>query len=148
MARANKRCWLLVILALGVLILPGCGSGATLQGTVTFPPEMQLNDNDSVLISFVPEDLKGPTFPAVFLQGANSFVAEGVAKKGLLPGRYKIVVEVHPYPGRPDSAERSAFFAQFNQSYMAGVTPLNYEVTPESTQTITIDLVHRTVTKN
>jgi predicted small lipoprotein YifL len=149
MPRTRKLRSVLAFLALCLLVLPGCGkSGAVIKGTLILPPNVKLNDTDSVTISFVPEDMKGQAYPAAFSISENSFVAEGPRKKGIPAGKYKIVLELHPYRGSPDSASRASFFDQFNQYYNAGSTKLTYEVTSDSTQSITIDLVQGTVTKN
>ncbi len=138
---------LFVVLCL--LVLPGCGkSGATLKGTLVLPSNLKLTDTDSVRVSFMPEDQKGQGYPATVSVADKSFVAQGPGKKGIPAGKYKVAVQLQPYMGSPDSEQRSAAFEQFNNAFNATNSRLTYEVTSESTQSITVDVPKGSVTKN
>jgi hypothetical protein len=141
---------MLVSLALCLLVLSGCGKGGVkLKGTLVLPPGLQLNDTDSVTISFVPEGTQGPVYTGAFSPGDNSFVVNGPTSKGISPGKYKVAMGLRPSPGSSDEKARSNLFNdKVNTKYNATATKLIYEVTEESSQTITIDLAMGTIAKN
>ena len=74
-------------------------------------------------------------------------VKDADGHNGLPPGKYKITVEAAPYSSGPDADQRRAVWNAMNKLYNTTNSKLDYEVTTDPTQTITIDLVKGTVTK-
>jgi hypothetical protein len=148
MLRTCRPRLLLVVTALCLLPLAGCGTkGYTVTGKVVLPANVKMAADDSVTILFAPEDPKGTSAPAEFTPSDNTFVAKGPEGKGLPPGKYKVSVQITPYPGKPESAQRATQLSGINSAYDLANTKMTYEVTKDSSQSITIDLTKGTVTK-
>jgi hypothetical protein len=139
----------LIFVGLCLLVLSGCGpSGAIVNGKVILPGDVKLTDTDMARLSFIPEGKKGQVYPANVSKSDNTFVAHGTGKRGIPAGKYTIAVDLQPDLGSSDSKKRSALFDPINKKYDAVHSKLTYEVTAESPQSITVDLVKGTVTKN
>jgi hypothetical protein len=150
MLRIRRPPFVLAAAALCLLALAGCGTkGYTVTGKLALPQNVKLAPDDSVTILFVSEDPKekGSSSAATFSAADSSFVAKGPEGKGMSPGKYKLVVQINPYSGKPDSDQRAKQFSGYNSAYDMANTKLNYEVTKDSSQSITIDLTKGTVTK-
>jgi hypothetical protein len=130
--------------SLCLLILAGCTGkkGVTVQGKVVLPPAVKLEESDVVSITFTPEGVKDKGAGAQASPKDLSFAA-----KGVFPGKNRIGVKITPYMGSPGSEKRSEALAPLNNMFGANNDKLTYEVTRDSTQSITIDLTKGTVTK-
>lgn len=147
MARTFRIPSLLVPLVICVLFLAGCGKkSAAVKGTVVFPPNIKLAENDAGKIILVPETEGNPSASGAISSGDNSFTVNGPTGKGVALGKYKITVRLNPYPGDPASDKREELFASVNDYYDTETSKLTCEVTGDSS--ITIDLGKGTVTKN
>ena len=125
--------------------IAGCGNpkSPTIKGTAVFPANITFQGNDSVMINFSPAD---PANTAGFSAIAEdkSFSVKSASGKAMLPGKYMIGVSVTPY----DQKNRTAVIDDFNKVFGNPQTSgLTYELTAEDTQSITVDLVKKTVTK-
>ena len=144
-----RSCLTLALVCCGALAVAGCGpSRVNVKGTLVPPPNLQLKDDDSVTISFVPEDKNAGlgAGPAVWNAADKSFVAKASDAKGLPPGKYKIAVQIQPYTAA-DTDPRANDLSVINDAYASDKTKLSYEVTSDANQTVTIDLTSGTVTK-
>jgi hypothetical protein len=131
----------IVCAGFSLVLLAGCpSSGSTLTGTVVLPSSIKLGANDSVTVSLQPEE-KGKTGATAPVSASDmSFKAADVA-----PGKYKIAVNITPYP---DSTEKTKKAVEpINEKYSNEKTSLRYEVTSDRNQSIAIDLDKGTVTK-
>jgi hypothetical protein len=145
MFRTYAKCCLHLSLAAGVLFLVGCGDATTPRKVtvkVVLPSDTKLQDTDTLVVVFTPEG------------NGTAVTAQGNAKDGtftteVLPGKYKLSVGVQPYPGsKDDEKRRESFDKKLNKQYSAGSTKLSYEVTGDSSQSITLDLATGTVKKD
>jgi hypothetical protein len=134
-----------ILCGLGALLLAGCSAqqGVAVSGKVIFPPSAKRQDNDTAQITFVPQET--PTTGKT--AGANIAADGSFVCKDVQPGKYKLVVNVTPYPGSADHAKRAAQFARLDQTYDEKHSKLVGDVTRGSQQ-ITVDLVKGTVTKD
>jgi predicted small lipoprotein YifL len=149
MPRNRGRRSVLVSVAVCLLVLAGCGKkNAIVNGKIILPANIKLIESDRGKIIFVPEDKNAPASSATISSSDNSFVVNGPANKGVPLGKYKITVQLQPYPGEKGSEKRSDLFARLNDKYDPEVSKLTYEVTADSTQSITINLIKGTVTKD
>jgi hypothetical protein len=134
-----------------LLVLSGCGpSRATVKGTVVFPNDLQLKNDDDVQISFTPEDNKSEGTTSgygVYNPADKTFVIKTADQKGLPVGKYRVGVQLTAYPGHEDTDQRQEYLDAFNANHGAGAGKLTYEVTGGSAQDITIDLNSNTITK-
>jgi hypothetical protein len=131
---------------LGLLTLSGCGSRTvTVKGTLAPPPNVQLQDDDSVSINFVPDGGEGSGGLAIYTPANKSFVVKSADGKGIAHGKYKVVVNITPYPGQ-GSEQRANAFAELNGRF-GPQGALTYDVTNDSNQDIVIDLGKGTVAK-
>ena len=132
--------------SLGLLALTGCGGRANVKGALVLPQSVQLRTNDSVQVAFYPAEPNGVGAGlATYALGDKSFVAKAPDGKGLPPGKYKISVQVAPYPGSADSQWRAEQLADLNKAYAPASTNLTYDVTDAANQSITVDLTRGTV---
>jgi hypothetical protein len=142
---------LLALFGLVLLLSTGCGpgKGAPVSGKVILGPAFKVADEDSVEVSFIPDDPKvkrGAT--AIAKPPGLTFTANTTETTGVLPGKYKIAVKVTPYMGSPGSGDRKQLFDdKINKQFGALDTKMTYEVTA-GTQSVTIDLTKGTVTKD
>jgi hypothetical protein len=134
----------LALLGSAALLLAGCSAqGVTVSGKVIFPPAAKLVDSDAAQITFLPEaPAAAGKSSAVKIAMDGSFTCSD-----LLPGKYKLVVNLMPYPGSRDQAKRKALFDRLDRTYDAQHSKLIDEVA-RAPQQITVDLVQGTVTKN
>jgi hypothetical protein len=141
---------ILPAVGLALLALSGCGpSRATVKGTVVFPNDLQLKNDDDVQISFTPEDNKSEGATSgygVYNPADKTFVIKTADQKGLPPGKYRVGVQLTAYPGHEDTDQRQAYLDAFNANHSGGSGKLTYEVRG-GTQDITIDLGSNTITK-
>ncbi len=148
MSRASSRLPKLVAVTLVLSFVAGCGgpTPVPLSGKVVLPSGVKLADTDSVTVVFVPEEgdqSKGEN--ATLSPKDLSFSAK------VVPGKYKIAVNVQIYPGsagamKETNAKNKELSLVFG-SFSSGSTPLHYEVTKEANQTITLNLDKKTVGK-
>ena len=126
----------------------GCGpSRATITGTLVLPPNVQLNDSDSVAILFHPEEAGAMLATAAVKNADRTFTVKTNDGYNVPPGKYKVTVKITPYDSG-DTARKDMFQNAINNIYgneSAGKLP--YEVTSDSKQTITIDLAQGKITK-
>jgi hypothetical protein len=143
MPRTWRVCsFVFLVAALGLLVLPGCGkSPVEVKGTLVLPSDLKLADEDKISIAFTPET-KGDKPGSANLSGSErSFTAK------LVPGKYKVSVQISPYPGSPGSEERNSAVSALNFANSPDKTPLTYEVTGDPGQNIEVDVGKKTVTK-
>ncbi|HWG44651.1 MAG TPA: hypothetical protein VN688_17875 [Gemmataceae bacterium] len=149
MPQRRGLCSVSSLTAVCLLVLAGCGEkAAVVKGTIVLPSHIKLIDTDQGKILFVPQEKNTPASSATISSSDNSFVVNGPTNHGVPLGKYKIIVRFKPYPGDPSSENRAQLFARINDKYDEEVSKLTYEVTADSTQSITIDLIKGTVTKN
>jgi hypothetical protein len=142
----TRRVSLGLIFALGVVGFAGCGpKGGQVKGTLVLPANVKLAENDAVQVSLIPESGKDTPPPGEFTVADMSFQLKGIGGRGVPAGKYKVSVMVQPYGGA--DAKRKPLFEALNEKYNPGKTPLTYDVTGDSVQTITIDLTKGAVTK-
>ena len=143
--RAFRHSYLfLAPLVLGLCALAGCGGSAkpvTVTGTVKVPANIKLVDTDSINVVFLPAEAGAAN------ASANCNAKDGSFTASVPPGKYKITISIVPYAGMPDSQKRHREMENFLQKFDEHTTPLNVEIGTESTQTITIDMEKKTVTK-
>jgi len=79
---------LALTLTCGFLVLTGCGGkkAVVVKGKYVLPPDVKLNETDSVQINFVPEDPSGKGAGAVTTTKDSTFTVqankgEGIKKK-------------------------------------------------------------------
>ena len=151
MLPTRKRSSVLACALLGLLALSGCGGkkGVMVKGTLVFPLDLKMGEGDMVQVHFEAEDKDGKSSPATYSANEKSFVANGPDAKGVLPGKYKITVQVSTYLGSmdKDSLARNARYQEFNGRFDSKNSKLSYEVTGDGPQTITINLDKGTVAK-
>jgi hypothetical protein len=134
----------LVLSSLPLLLVTGCSGGKAktpLSGKLVLPNNAQLAESDTVQMVFVPEEKTEPSALAVVSNADLSFKTTQTA-----PGKYKIAVKIEPYPGDQKSGARAKQFEALNAKYDQAKTPLKYEVTSASGQTLTVDLNAGSVT--
>src|SRR4051794_18198530 len=131
-----------VVCGLTLLTLSGCTSSSktvTVDGKVVLPPKIKVAETDSITVTFAREDdATAPGASATASPTALTFEAN------VRPGKYKVSVRVQAYAGMKDSQQRERELTQ----QMASAPNMSYEVTGDARQSITIDLVKGTVTKN
>jgi hypothetical protein len=141
MFRSRARSQVVAACGLALLTLSGCTSAktVTVDGKVVLPPKVKVSETDSITVAFTRED--DATAPG----GTATASPTGLTfEANVPPGKYKISVRVQAYAGMKDSQKRERELAQ----QMASAPTLSYEVTGDARQSITIDLVKGTVTKN
>jgi len=146
-AHLYKFC-LTLLLVFGLFSCVGCGSapkGPTLKGTVVLPPNVKLEENDSASVVFVPDGTEGELFAASINPSDLSFSTKGSPGKGIVPGKYKVTVNLQPYV--PGESKQKQIFDTINTRYDTANSRLMYQVTSEPEQSITIDLNKGTVTR-
>jgi hypothetical protein len=124
------------------LLLSGCGVRTiTVKGNLVLPPEVKLEKDETVTITFVPE-VKAPQGVAVFNVSDNTFVAQKVPS-----GKTKVCVQISPYQGAPGSERRMEFLkSAVNDLFDVQRTPLSFDSSQAADKTVTIDLAAKTVT--
>lgn len=142
-----------VLLCSSILLvgLAGCGGpkGVPVKGKLIMPSTTKLVETDDVQISFVPEGSAGKPAVATYSKADQSFAFSAGKVKGVVPGKYKVVLKITPYPGMPESAKREPAFDALNTRYSLAKTNLNVEI-PAGDQpvSVTVDLDKSQVTKN
>jgi hypothetical protein len=146
----RPRVLLVLVLTCCLFALAGCAGkkGVTVKGKVILPPGVNLGNKGSLLVDFMPQDSGGTTAIGPCSLPDGSFEAKMPKGKGVLPGKYKIVVRMDPSPGVQDAQAQADKVKPFNQKFDKTNTKLTYEVTADPTQSITIDLNTETVKKN
>ena len=143
MSQAKARLPLLAFLLSCLVTTAGCGKSAvTVTGKLVPPPGVKLVETDAVTVQFAPEDGKGPSVFAQVTPADGTFVT-----KEILPGKYKVAVQIQAYQGMPESEKRGAAFEPVNKTFSEQTTKATYEVTSDPQQSITIDLAKGSVTK-
>jgi hypothetical protein len=142
MTRTRTRHRLLAAIPLALLLLAGCGATPSpVTGKLELPPKMTLAETDSVSVTFSPEEKsEGGTV-------ADVSPKDLTFSTNVRPGKYKVAVTIQPYAGEKGSEKRTTALEPLNESFSVGKTQLRYEVV-SGPQSITIDLVRQTVTKN
>jgi len=97
-------------------------------------------DTDSVEIRFI------PTGGGVAASTSYTY-KDGTFKAEVLPGTYKVTVNITPYAGMPDSEKRHREMENWIKKFDEGQSTLTVEIGSEANQTITIDMDKKTVTK-
>jgi hypothetical protein len=148
----------LAVSAFCLLFLAGCGKKTVeVKGKLILPAGMKLMDADPakkleadiVKVALVPEDSAGTASGGQVSNADMTFsTREGKKQAGTVPGKYKVTVKFSAYMGGADSQKRQEVFKKFNKFYDATKTPLKVEIGDELEQSITVDLVKNTVTKN
>jgi hypothetical protein len=126
--------------------LTGCGGAkpVKLEVKVEFPSSIKVDEKDSIQVRFVGQgDAQGKSGAGLASPSTMSFTSNE-----LLPGKYKVVVNLSPYPGTPGADKRSRALEPFNDSFSDQKTPLSVDIGPEPEQKITIDLAKKSVSKN
>ena len=128
------------VVSVGLLAVSGCGpSRAAVSGTLVPPTGVELKDDDSVTISFSPDEAGALASIAAYDSKAKTFTIKGPDGNNPVVGKYKITVSVQPY-NSGDQARRDALQQAFTPYATKDASKLEYTVGPESKQTITIDL--------
>jgi len=133
------------VVFLTLVFATGCSGPKpiNLQGKVVLPNTIKLVETDSVEFRFVPDTDKGKAATATLKVSDMTF-----STPEIVPGKYKIAVQITPYAGMPGNDKRARDFQSFNRDHEAEKTKLSTEVSAEPTQSVTVDLVKSTVTKN
>ena len=115
----------------------------TVSGKVVLPQKTSFAEKDVVVIGFVPEAAGKGTVNPKFNGSDQSFVTSEI-----VPGKYKVTVQISPYPD-PESKQRQPAIDALNKQFgQVDKTKLTYEVTNDAKQTITLDMGKGEVTKN
>jgi len=139
----NLRHLLLPLLLGSLVLVAGCeskGSKVTGQLLVNGKPYIA-PEKASVSIVFASADTnaKLPACSATYDNSTGNFTVNGPTRgRGILPGKYKVAVTSTTYGGSEGD--------QFKDAFSLPKTPLTYEVTAASEQSIVIDLTKRTIT--
>jgi len=144
MLRLSPFRLLLTFCALSLLAVAGCSGKkpVTVKGTVILPTGVQMANEDLISVTFEPET-KGDK-PV----GAKASITDKSFTGKLVPGKYKVSVQLMPYSGSPGSEQRKAQLQTYNKVFGAIDTKMTCEVTAESPeQSITIDLTTGTIKK-
>jgi len=142
MLRSRARSPVVALCGLALLTLSGCTTSSktvVVDGKVVLPPKIKLAETDSITITFARED--DPSAPG---GAATASPTTLTFEANIRPGKYKVSVRVQTYAGMKDSQQRERELTQ----QMASAPTMSYEVTGDAKQSITIDLVKGTVTKN
>lgn len=136
----------LVSVALTAIIVlsVGCGGGGkkvAVTGTVKFPAQIKIAEQDGIELRFAGEDGKG---------GSTTVSPKDLtfSVKDLPSGKYKVVVQVTPYPGLPGNDQRTRALEPFNRKYDAKASPLSVDIGEEPEQKLLVDLDKNSVSKN
>jgi hypothetical protein len=142
--RSPSRLFAYLVVAVSLLPLAGCSRGSTVSGTVEFPTGLKPADNEALEIAFAPVtkgQQKGGL--AQFSSSDDTFECRELA-----PGKYKITVKLSIItPPKEDPKKRIAEITQFNKRFDQSNSTLLYDVTSDSSQSITLDLNKGKVTK-
>ena len=124
----------------------GCGGPklSTIKGTLVLPPNVKVEDNDHIVVEFTPAADTAKGGGATVTISNMSF--ETPASDRLAPGSYKVAVSAQPYPGSANAAQHKTQLAPINEKY-GEKSPLKYDVTSDSVQTITVDLAEGKIVK-
>jgi hypothetical protein len=133
---------LAVAAAVLLMAVTGCSGDKTktVSGKITLPANAKLIETDTIELLFASTEAGGKSYPANVSSKDLSFTAK------VPPGKYRVQVAVKTYPGEKESQKRSQEFEALNTGFGSG-TPLNYEVTGDATQKITVDLGKKSVAK-
>jgi hypothetical protein len=147
--RLSRCLW--PLLAGALLVLTGCGGGGKhvpVKGKIVLPPNLSLVETDSISVAFQPEESKvKPAGGEVNPKDGTFVVYTAGSKTGVVPGKYKVFVEIKPYKGMAETPAREAAFDPLNKAYDPAASKLTYEVTPGANN-ITIDLDKGSINKN
>lgn len=138
------------LLALALVIVPGCGSsapsgtGITLKGTIVNngkPLQPAPKEEDHVDIQLVSLDAKNKVGEIVarYNHADGTFEIKGPLDAGVVPGDYRVVLSYTVYDGEGDDV--------FREQFTPANSPLKYTVTNDKDQEIAIDVGKKTVTK-
>lgn len=128
------------------ILLVGCDSstpGVSVKVSVA-SQKVKLEDTDNIEVVFTPEGKGEPAGAAGSFKTQPLTATRGTAP-GVVPGKYKLTVKVTPYAGM--APQRDQVMAEFNKRFDATNSKLNYEVTADKEQAVSIDLDANTVTK-
>ena len=137
-------------LSLVLLAAAGCGPNrAAITGTLVLPPNVQLNDSDSVEILFHPAEAGAMPATAKVNNADRTFTVKTADGYNVPPGKYKVTVRIVPYSAASADPRKVAFDNAVNNVYgTEAATKLEYEVTGDAKQAITIDLAQGKITKS
>jgi hypothetical protein len=145
MQRLVRHSTVFILAAACVLGLSGCGKKPVLvKGTVVFPKDFSLGNDDLVTIIFTSQDKNVLSSSAVVSAADGTFEAKGLDGKGIIPAKYHISISVVVPPGTKGVPGRELRLKDLNKKYDPSNTPLNFEITP-STTSMTIDLSNDSV---
>jgi len=143
MPRPRPRPFLLTLTLLTLITLVGCGAKPIpVKGKVVLPQNVTLAQDDSAELRFVNEDPKGKSAATTLSNSDASFAAN------VIPGKYKIVLRITPYPGKPTSKQREQGLEPVNNAFSEKNSKVIGDVSDKSDQSVTIDLVKGTVSSN
>lgn len=130
---------------LSTLVLVGCGGGPSpveVNGKVVLPAGIKLEKDDSFSITLSPtEGDKGGAVSDVSKESLTFEIKKAV------PGKYKVAIDLTPYPN-PGYEKRKGAIEALTSKFNLRQTTLTYEVTADAKQSITVDLAKGTVSKN
>ena len=141
--RLSRLLWLPA--CLGLFFLAGCSeSTVTVNGKLIPPADVRIEKTDSVNVAFTPDPPggKGKAWVGVFSPGENTFVG-----KEVVPGTYKVTVQIEPYRGEKDSEKRSEAMKDMNVWFSGDNSKLKTEITGDRNQSIIVDMKSNSVTK-
>jgi hypothetical protein len=135
-------------LALAALLFTtalGCGGGSapvTVNGKIVLLPNTKYAETDTLVLTFVSTAADGKGGGTADVAKDLSFTAR------VQPGNYKVAFSITPYTGAKDDERRAETFAKKYEAFSATKTPITYEVSSDSTQSVTIDLAQGKATRN
>ena len=128
------------LVSVALLAVSGCGpSRAAVSGTLVMPPDVKLQDDDSVTIMFTPDEAGVGGSLATFNNKDHTFTVKAPDGNNPPTGKYHITVSVLPY-NSGDQARKNELQQAFTPYATKEASKLEYTVGPESKQKITIDL--------
>jgi hypothetical protein len=145
----THRRFLFLLVPLCLLGLGGCGGGkktVEVRGKVVLPPDVQLAEGGILKVVFSNED---PSKPGASGNCSKdlTFTLSSPDKKGVVPGKFKVTLQMTPPMGSPDFKAQADAVKSFNRRYGMTDSKLTCEVINAPTQSIVIDLTNNTVRK-
>lgn len=114
------------------------------------PKGFTVEKADELTVALLPTTLDAKTTAgdAKIDSTSLTFTLKGIEGKGIPPGSYKVVVTCQPYMGTPGVENRKKLMDKAFDPFSATKSQLTVDIGKEpETQTITIDLANKSVTK-